>query len=643
MADSVGSALDPGVAGDHAREVSRGLLHALVEELSRQHHTADLVRRFAQASAALERFPEPAGLFGGIAGNSPILNRACRRTIGDLALVPRLVDALDSAQVAPTVQYLADVPVPRPGYTGYYAVTVQSLRTAVGALVVCEDVTDQVLARQLGVGADALVWCMAGDGKASYFNERWRSAVVGDLKAAIHRGDAKRWSSALRELERSHDPIDIDVRLCLKSGDCRWHRVRLTPGVGSIICSASDASEEHERDNERDSMAEQVQRARAEAERANQLKDVFLAAVSHELRAPLTTMLLWEKVLRESFEDEASRSQALDAIHQSAVAQARLVADLLDFARGISGKLYLDIREVDLGKLVSDAVDAARPHAAAKSILLVHRAPPLAEVVHADATRLRQIIDNLLSNAVKFTDSRGTVTVAVARRRQSITIEIEDTGRGLAPKLLTRIFEPFAQADDSLTRREGGLGLGLTISKQLTELHRGTLTASSAGLGQGAKFTVTLPAAGTSRSPSPPLGVKRARRLDGARVLVVDDDAEVRKALAVLLGRVGAIVETAESADAARAQIAALDPQALVCDIAMPGEDGYTFVRTLRAAGSTIPSIALTAFATELDTQRAIDAGFDVHLTKPISLDRLVEALSDLLGERSLDRHDRIT
>ncbi len=631
----VGDVNERGVAGDQVFAISCALLHAVADELTR---SSDPARR-DRAVRIVELFPLPAALFGGVSGSEPIANAAWRSMFAD-ALPAKLAGSIETVSGAHTVEYLEELEVPISGYTGYISMTLQSLLAAPGALVVGIEVTDRVLARRLRVNEQALIWCVPASGEPSYCNERWRSLIGTDWKEAVHVGDLRRWSAALGEAERQREPAEIDLRLRMADETYRWHRVRFAAGTDHVACSATDIHVERGHETERNELLAQARSAHADAERANRLKDEFLAAVSHELRAPLTTMLLWEKVLREHSNDDQSRGQALDAIHQSAVAQARLVADLLDFARGISGKLYLDIRAVDVTQVVADAIAAARPGAYAKSINLESDFAPLAGGVHADATRLRQILDNLLSNAIKFTSPGGTVTLSVTGSGRFVTIAVEDSGRGIAPESLTRIFEPFSQVDDALTRREGGLGLGLTISKQLVELHRGTLIATSRGLGHGAKFTLTLPMAGTPRAPSPPVGVRRVPRLDGARVLVIDDDVRVRDALAVLLGRAGLHVDTADSAANGRARIADSTPHAVICDIAMPGEDGYSFVRKLRASGCTVPSVALTAYSTQLDAQRALEAGFDLHLAKPINLERLVDALSELLAEQ---RSQRIT
>jgi CheY-like chemotaxis protein/anti-sigma regulatory factor (Ser/Thr protein kinase) len=311
-----------------------------------------------------------------------------------------------------------------------------------------------------------------------------------------------------------------------------------------------------------------------------------------------------------------------------------MFSDLLDYARGSAGKLALDVRAVEIGGIATAAVDAIRAAATEKSLEVVLHTPSGGVALQGDATRLRQVLDSLLSNAVKYTPRGGKVTVAIAHSATAIVIEVQDTGRGISPELASRVFEPFAQAHSGPTRREAGLGLGLTIARQLIELHRGTLEVASPGVGQGTTVTIHLPVPDARDRAAPPRTARGPNRLDGTHVLVVDDDAGVRRGLAVLLERLGVHVDVADSASTARQQIANRAPQAVICDIAMPDEDGYSFVRCLRRSGVDVPSIALTAFATEDDVHRALDAGFDAHLTKPIRIERLVDTLSEVLASQ---------
>jgi signal transduction histidine kinase/ActR/RegA family two-component response regulator len=463
-------------------------------------------------------------------------------------------------------------------------------------------------------------------------NEAWR-ALLGARSGVF---PSTHVDEVLRTGARLHLPelaLVLDDRVTRGAATLRPIRDGAGATTGAIVlCTllTGEASTEATRAE----LLARERAARADAERASRLKDQFLAVVSHELRAPLTTMLLWEKVLRETA-DVAMRAQALDAIHESALSQSRLVDDLLDVSRGICGKLHVGLRPLDIERVLREALEAIAPAALAKQIALARRGAPIAAEVQGDAARLRQVLDNLLTNAVKFTEPGGRIAVAVGRQDRSIVIDVEDSGRGLAPESLPRLFEPFSQFDESLMCVNGGLGLGLAIAKQLVALHHGELTAASPGPGRGATFTLRLPIAEAGYGASSAGGIARRRTLDRVRVLIIDDDRRVRDALTLLLDRIGAVVDTAESAESARAQIALRVPDALVCDIAMPDEDGNSFIRRLRASGSSeepIPAIALTAHAMEADVERAIAAGFDLHLAKPIDFERLVESIGELLA-----------
>jgi len=284
--------------------------------------------------------------------------------------------------------------------------------------------------------------------------------------------------------------------------------------------------------------------------------------------------------------------------------------------------------------VVCGALEAIAPAARAKQIELVRRGPVTGAQVQGDAIRLHQVLATVLSNAVEFSDRDGRVTIAVSRRGRSVAIEVEDTGCGFEAEVLARMFEPFGQLYDASMRGAGGLAVGLAIVKQLVELHHGTVAASSAGPGCGTKFAIVLTATATRRTAMPARAIASTPRLDRTRVLVIDDDPRVRDALAMLLDRAGAVVDTAESAEMARVKIAHSFPEAVVCDIAMPIEDGYSFIRGMRAAGSELAAIALTAFATESDIERSLAAGFDRHLAKPIDLARLVASIDELVVAR---------
>ncbi|HEX4566986.1 MAG TPA: ATP-binding protein [Vicinamibacterales bacterium] len=384
------------------------------------------------------------------------------------------------------------------------------------------------------------------------------------------------------------------------------------------------------------------QAARASAESANRLKDQFLATVSHELRTPLSAILGWAEMLQSGRVPPEKRERATEAIFNNAKRQAQLIDELLDVARIISGKLRLEYTAVDPQEIVNGALETVQPAAEAKGIRIDVAIDPAVVAFHGDGPRLQQVLWNLLSNAVKFTPEGGTVSVAVRLSGHAGEMVVRDSGPGIPRDFLPSVFEPFRQADGSRTRLHGGLGLGLAIVKQLVEAHGGTVHVDSAGEGLGATFSVRLPAVAASRrrrthtfagmlvpTPAP-------ATLTGLSVLVVDDDDESRSVVTAFLESHGAGVLTARSASEALDILQRDRVDVLLADVAMPGEDGYTLVRKLRALqasrASTIPAAALTAFAREEDRQEALQAGFQMHLTKPIDAGALVAAVATLVN-----------
>ena len=573
-----------------------------------------------------------------------LVNAAWRALFGTrdpYAVIAGLIANLDDVSQTGITTHFAQLALDLDGRPAYCAATLRPSRDELGVVttvtVVCADTTDEVIARQLAEDADALVWGGPCEGPPDYFNRRWSAYADGrsGWQHAIHPDDLAKCNSSLGWVTRERGSAVVEARLRRANGDYRWHRVRFAIATSGTrwFGAASDIHEMHGATTERNELLARERAARADAERANLLKDQFLAAVSHELRAPLTTMVLWEAILRDDSVDAEMRAKAHEAIQQSALVQSRMVGDLLDVSRAIAGKLHVDLRPVEVEPLVQGALDAIAPAAQAKQVVVDRRGTLAGAELCGDAVRLRQVLVNVLANAVKFTEPGGRVVVGVSRRGRTIVIEVEDSGRGVAPEFLSRMFEPFSQAADLSTHWEGGLGLGLAIAKQLVELHHGTIAACSAGAGRGTTITVVLPAAASRRTASRS-HAKRAPGLDRARVLVVDDDARVRDALALLLDRAGAVVDTADSAAAARARITHCAPDAMVCDIAMPLEDGYSLIRGLRGSGWDVAAIALTAHATEADVERALAAGFDRHLAKPIELERLIANIDELVTAR---------
>lgn len=385
-----------------------------------------------------------------------------------------------------------------------------------------------------------------------------------------------------------------------------------------------------------------AERARSEAEAANRIKDEFLATLSHELRTPLTSLLGWSSVLREARRDEKVLSQGLDAIDRNARVQAQLIDDLLDVSRIVSGKLNLDVRPLDIASVVRAAINVVRPAADAKGIRLDYLAAPGLGAISADSGRLHQIIWNLLSNAVKFTPQGGKITIRIEQERSHAKVTVQDTGQGIDPEFLPRVFDRFRQADSSTTRTFGGLGLGLAIVRHLVELHGGTVSAESDGVGKGATFTATFPLL-TDRAvavaQSLEFHVSELRSLDGLRVLLVDDEAEAREIISTVIGRSGAEVKACISASDALTKMADWRPDVILSDIAMPEEDGYSFIGKVRSLprekGGETPAAALTAYARDEDRMQALAAGYQMHIAKPIGASQLVTMVAKLAGRDS--------
>lgn len=392
---------------------------------------------------------------------------------------------------------------------------------------------------------------------------------------------------------------------------------------------------------------------REQAERANRLKDAFLATVSHELRTPLNAILGWTVILRGG-NPSAEVERALTVIERNARSQAKLIDDMLDVSRIVSGKLSLRIAPTNVASAAQAAIETVMPAASAKDISIEVAVPLTPLMLMADADRLQQIIWNLLSNAVKFTPKNGRVALGVKLAGSDVIISVTDTGEGIRPEFLSNIFEPFQQADSSTTRHHGGLGLGLSIVKHLVAAHGGSATAESAGLGTGAKFVVQLPvravaitdgcdlgssAAASAGQDSLPI-VARDTRLAGLRVLVVDDDEDARILLKYVLGAEGAEVHLAGSATEALERFTELRPDVLISDIGMPGEDGYALMKKIRAQpaelGGGTPAAALTAYAGSQDAQLAFMAGFQHHISKPVEPATLVSVVANL-GGRTLE------
>ncbi|MDT5269306.1 MAG: hypothetical protein QOH49_1492 [Acidobacteriota bacterium] len=384
--------------------------------------------------------------------------------------------------------------------------------------------------------------------------------------------------------------------------------------------------------------------AREEAEQANHLKDEFLATVSHELRTPLTAILGWSNMLLTGRLDEAARERALETIHRNAQAQNQLISDLLDISRIISGKLRLDLRTVDLPSIIEAAVEATRPAAEAKGVSLTTTLNRRAGPVNGDADRLQQVIWNLLTNAIKFTPEGGKVLITLESVHSRVEITVHDTGIGIDDEFLPHVFDRFRQADPGTNRVHGGMGLGLSIVRQLVELHGGTVRAESEGEGKGTTFIVSLPFValheatqrGKRTLPAAFGELECPPSLPGLRVLVVDDEADTLDMLRAVLEHCQIEVITAGSAAEALEALVQSRPDVLISDLGMPGEDGFALIAKVRKlpaeSGGQIPAAALTAYVRSEDRVKVLRAGFQLHVPKPIEPAELVTVVANLAG-----------
>lgn len=418
-------------------------------------------------------------------------------------------------------------------------------------------------------------------------------------------------------------------------------------GINAVVVEITQRKKIEE---ERERLLRQEKAARAEAEAANRMKDEFLATISHELRTPLTSILGWARMLIGGDLSEDQSRHAIEVIGQSAQAQNSLIDDILDTSRIITGRLKLEVRPVEIERILQAAIDVVRPSAEAKRIALRVAIEDQGGVVFGDANRLQQAIWNLLSNAVKFTNEGGGIEARLTRAGGQVEITVSDTGMGIEPQFLPYVFDRFRQADSTSTRKYSGLGLGLAIVRHIVEMHGGGVSASSPGKGQGATFKIRLPLASTANLPrqesrKPESEVRQlkersageeCRKLDGLRLLVVEDNPATLDMLKFILEGCGADVIAAASADEALAALERWRPDALVSDIAMPVKDGYELIREVRSRrpeqGGKIPAVAVTAYARAEDRVRALASGFQMHVAKPVDPNELIAVVASLTG-----------
>jgi PAS domain S-box-containing protein len=471
----------------------------------------------------------------------------------------------------------------------------------------------------------------------------WRAAVRVD--GTTFPVDEQAPLRALREGRALSNEI---IGIHRSDGRLMWLSVNAQPlfdregMVSGVVSSFFDITESKTAEEERQVLFARAESARQAAESASRAKDEFLAIVSHELRNPLNAILGWTRLLRAGTLSPERAARALETIERNAISQAQLVEDLLDVSRVISGKLPLDVQTVPLARVIEAAVDSARPAIEAKGLRL-NLVLDSEGVLSGDPGRLQQIVWNLLTNATKFTPRGGAIHVVLRRDDSHLELSVTDTGQGISPTFIDQIFDRFKQADSSTTRQQGGLGLGLAIAKNLVEMHGGTIEARSDGIGRGATFVVRVPVAAMRRSPAPqpprrladpPVTFQPPPELRGVRILVVDDEPDARELVTAVLAECGAVVRTAPSAALAIAAVEQDAPDVLLCDIGMPFEDGYSLIARVRALptarGGAMPAACLTGYTTVDDRRRALLAGFNMHLAKPIEPSELIAVAANL-------------
>jgi PAS domain S-box-containing protein len=551
----------------------------------------------------------------------------------------------------------------------------QPLRDADGKIFrwfgTCTDIDDQKRAldsareseerfRSMADSAPVLVWVSEKNGECSWFNRAWLDLVGRPMEKEVgtgwienvHPDDIARAMGTYRSAFENRTSYRVEYRLRRHDGEYRWILgngvPRFSPSGEFIgyIGSSFDITDIKRAEEQRNALLASERAARSDAERAGRMKDEFLATLSHELRTPLNAILGWSQLLRTGRLEQADFEQGIETVERNAKIQAQLIEDLLDMSRIISGKLRLDVQSVELAPVIDAAIETVRPAADAKGIQLHRVIDRNVSAVMGDPGRLQQIVWNLLSNAIKFTPNGGRVQILLERAENYVHISVMDTGDGISQEFLPYVFERFRQANQATTRKHMGLGLGLAIVRHLTELHGGTVQATSNGEGLGSTFTVTLSAAPTTaddpraHAPANRAGLSIAgpmpaqNALGGLRVLVVDDEPDARELVRRLLHDYGADVATAGSVSEAMQAMSSRKIDVLLSDIGMPELDGYDLIRRLRAlpadAGRDIPAVALTAFARYEDRERALQAGFQMHVPKPVEPIALVTAVAQL-------------
>ncbi|WP_416675687.1 hybrid sensor histidine kinase/response regulator [Egbenema bharatensis] len=496
-----------------------------------------------------------------------------------------------------------------------------------------------------------MVW-MADRTGVQFWNQRWYDYIgvqkddpnvelmgLGSTQF-VHPDDQEQTLACWQQALETGEGFQAEQRIRRHDGVYRWFLNRGLPVQDSSgrvtrwVGTVTDIDDQKQLETERARLLEQERVAREAAENANRIKDEFLAVLSHELRSPLNPILGWAKLLQMGKLDAARTAYALETIERNAKLQAQLIDDLLDVSRILRGKLVLDHHPLSLVSVIQDALETVRSISEAKGIRVQTRFDPAPLQMVGDVNRLKQVVWNLLSNAVKFTPQGGQVTVRLDYGEDFAQIQVSDTGKGIHADFLPYVFDRFRQADSTTTRVFGGLGLGLAIAHQIVEMHGGTIQADSAGEGQGATFTVRFPLIfDPVESPLPDSSAQLSTDLKGIHVLVVEDDADSRDLIAIMLEQFGATVTSVSSAAAAMTALSQSKPDILVSDIGMSEMDGYMLMQQVREVTNTsqIPAIALTSYTSEADQQKALSVGFQRHLSKPLEPTQLVEAISALV------------
>ena len=550
----------------------------------------------------------------------------------------------------------------RTWHCGFYPVSESDgIVRSVGAILI--DITQRIEVeellrrsesqfRDLADNSPMMIWVCNPDATAAWFNKPWldfrslplEDAICEGCFGHIHPEDQPWVEETYREALEKGEPFSIEYRSLDGQGEYRWIHMKSNPIFGldgkliNFLMSSIDVTDRITmEENLRVSLAAERE-ARSEAEETNRLRDEFLASLSHELRTPLTTMLGWTELMMRPSISPSDMADGLQAIQKSSKLQLQLINDLLDMNRISVGKMQLEFDFIDLFDIVQSTVEMFQSASKEKNIELSLKPARKPLIVRADPDRFIQVLSNLVSNAIKFTPSGGRVDVAIADRDGKAIVEVTDTGIGIELEFLPHVFDRFRQADASKSRRHGGLGLGLAIAKQLIDLHGGIIEAQSDGQGKGTTFRIIIDTVDVSTPaehlrPRPMANVDEdRRRLVEVCVLLVEDDTASRELLKKLLEVEGAVVIAAGSAPMARRLLRETSPDILISDIGLPDEDGFQLIRSIRSATdhSSIPAVALTAFAGGDDRTKAFEAGFNMYLTKPVEPEELVRAILEM-------------